>query len=241
MNGMKLLTGVFTSICATGLLFVGLVTGANAFPVLRVIHPDLAGGMLDVTDTDMDGLVQYSGSVGGFFISANIGSSYPLTGDAHHPKLDLFSMEITSNAGGTGDSITVMLTDTGFIGGGADPSDFLSSIGGTTDGLVTAQAYIDGANAAFGMGTPIAAFSSDGLGLGLGAFGGASSGYFATSNLYSLTLGATVTHDAKNQSSSFDFTVSLPEPGTIALLGLGLLGLAFVRKQLSAHPARPRF
>ncbi len=228
-------TRFFTSICTAIILFTGLSMSANAFPVLRIMHSDLPGGFIDIADTDADGLVEFSGSIGGFMMAMNVGISYPALGTLDRPKMDLFSMEVTSSAqfGGFADSITVMLTDSGFLGDSLSSVQypFVTAIGGTTDGLVEAQAYLDNSNALFGMGTAVSSFNSADLALGYGAFGGSDSTTIATDDLYSLTLVATITHTGANQVTSMDFLIALIEPSTIALFGVGLAGLAFVRRQ----------
>lgn len=232
---MNLLNRILSSICTATILFIGLSVSANAFPVLRVIHSDLPGGSIDIVDADEDGLVQFSGSLGGFTLAMNVGVSYPALGTLDRPKMDLFSMEVTSAAqfGGFADSITIMLTDSGFLGDSASSVQhpFITAIGGTTDGLVEAQAYLDNSNALFGMGSSVASYNSNDLALGFGAFGGSGATKIATDDLYSLTLVTTITHTGANQVSSMDFLVALVEPSTVALFAIGLAGLGFVRRQ----------
>lgn len=224
-----------TSICTAAILFIGLSVSANAFPVLRIIHSDLPGGSIDIVDADEDGIVQFSGSIGGFLLAMNVGVSYPALGTLDRPKMDLFSMEVTSAAqfGGFADSLTIMLTDSGFLGDSLSSVQypFVTAIGGTTDGLVEAAAYLDNSNALFGMGTAVSSFNSDDLALGFGAFGGSNATPIDTDDLYSLTLVATITHTGANQVTSMDFLIALMEPSTLALFGIGLAGLGFVRRQ----------
>jgi hypothetical protein len=42
---------------------------------------------------------------------------------------------------------------------------------------------------------------------------------------YSLTLMVTINHTAAFQASSFDAALKVPEPGSLALLGVGLVAL----------------
>jgi hypothetical protein len=46
-----------------------------------------------------------------------------------------------------------------------------------------------------------------------------------------MTLGVLVTHVNGTSITSFDFEGSAPEPGTLALFGAGLLGLAGLRRR----------
>ncbi len=236
---MKSLTRMFVCICSASVLFLGFSLSAHAYPTLRILHSSLPGGMIEVADADdgaEDGIVSYAGSVGGFILVTSMGFSTPALGNANQPYLDMIAGAITSPAivGGSADSITLMLTDTGFIGNSLTTSPFISGIGGTTNGNVETSFYLSNSNTAFGLDTAISSFNSDDLGLGLSVFGGASNTSLATSEMYSLSMVATVTHSAGNQASTFDTFVRLSEPGTTALLGLGLIGLALARRRLGS-------
>lgn len=204
-------------------LFLGLGS-ASATPTLMLID-SLTSEVVTVEDTDGDGVVTYYGNVGTGTWEVNIttGLTKPLLGSESFPRMDLNSVNVTSLSGG---SIDIYFSEDNFS---LDPSvtGFICDIGGTTDGTVSANAYLDGG--LFGQSRQIGEFGP----FGPGAFSD-SDAWFGDpiDSYYSLTLMANITHTGVGQVSSFDFGLSpIPEPATMLLLGVGLIGLAGVGRK----------
>lgn len=198
---------------------------ANAQLSLRL---DDGTASTTVTDVSNSGMVNFTGPLGDWAANVTTGFGSPLLGTDWMDEFDLNSVNVS---GGTG-SMTIMLTQTDLTRTNAP---WMAGFGGTTDGSVSFQSWIDAGNNAFGLSTLL---SDSGLQEGgqscNGCFSGGDSGGLGDLSLtgpYSWTIVATITHSDARKVTSFDYNVKIPEPSSLALIGLGLIGAGIASRR----------
>ena len=211
---------IFKPVLAAMLVF--FATSANADPIKLEISDtfDFSGTVVSAVDTDNDGMVMINSGLGDWVANVVTGFSSPLIGDETVDKIDLNSVNVSGGEG----TIYIRLTGTDFdklLG------QYITAFGGTTDGSVSFQSYADATNTEFGQGILL----SDSGTISTTAFSGQDGGSINMTGPYSLSIYAAITHDAGFQISSFDYLVSVPEPGTLALFGIGLFGMGLARRK----------
>ena len=201
---------------------------AMSLPLYAAPTLELQSGASTVTITDQGpgdsnptvGAVTWIGSIGSFDVNVSTGLSDPVSGSPTSPNMDLNSVDHSAGAG----TLTVKFSDDGFSG--AQPA-FEATIGGTTQGSIQYDTYIDTSNTLFGQGTLLTSISANSS-----PFAGTdTSSTGAPGGLYSLTQVVTITHSATG-NTSFDATLQpVPEPMTVLLLGSGLAALGLIRRK----------
>jgi hypothetical protein len=208
---------------------VAALLAFNASPAdaaFQVTVLDVDTGHILIGSDGGSGAILVSGPVGEWTVTVSTSFSKPLIGP-HRMHLDVVA---TSGAPGPNLTSTLIVgaTDTGF--GNFPIGTLLSSVGGSTDGLVDVQAEKDLDNlmysADFGMDllNPEVVVAH-GPYSGAAFSGSAAVGHGAIAGPYSMTNYIRIVHTAAGQVTSVDHDIEqIPEPSSLAIFG-GLLGL----------------
>jgi len=225
-------------LASAAVLYGGTQNKAEAAFIAAICNDAACNGVGDVIVTDQgagdafnglgeEGIIQAHGNVAGYEISVNLAHSKPLSGSAANPYVNL-TYTLDNNAGGIGGNIWLYAGDTDFTGSGVLHLAVNSSSGGqsTTGMALGGDNNTTGAN---GLNlTPLLATAA-----GVGVFSTTLTGPIVptVSSPYALTAGILVSGGTQGTTHSGDITLSVPEPATMSLFGLGLFSAAMAARR----------
>jgi hypothetical protein len=173
------------------------------------------------------GAINFTTSAFGYVLVVNTSQSKPIIGSASVPQLDLTFTATTIASGGG--QIFLYAGDTDFVGA----HSFNLSIGGTNSGgsgTVTGRAWGGSTNNALTF-SPLLATTGPLTGAAFSALVPGS--YVPTVSPYSLSIGVAINRTTAGTTTG-DLNLSVPEPASMTLFGLGLLGTALSRRRRQA-------
>ena len=182
------------------------------------------------------GVVSFSGAVGKFIVNVSTGMSKPVIGSAEAPSMDMLSVDVSSALPNAGAFLQISVTDKNFGPMSSSLNGFMAGIGGTTQGTVSLDTYFDTANQEFQIaGSTVTQFAHIGPlkgGIGNDFSGSALFSGTPDNNPFSITMVVSIRHGGGVKMSSFDASINpTPEPKTVLLFGLGLVGLGIIPKR----------
>jgi hypothetical protein len=201
---------------------------AGATPILQL---SVSGAPLTTVTTPGGGIAGFNNGYLPFgdLTSVSVaGYSKPISGTAAHPLMHLNSVDLASKGGAT---VDLLFNDNNF--NGINSIATLNSWvgGGSAAGSATVQfsTYVDMGNSLLGTSgyTPGTLVATSGpLSLSPGNFSTDLPGTFGpTTGPYAITMKAHMVL-SPNAQISWDHFTTVPDPGTVLLLGAGMLGLA---------------
>jgi hypothetical protein len=222
----------FMQAAAAALLLAGM-PAAHALPALSL---SVDGGTAFVCsdgaacdNSGVAGVVSINQMLGDFLVNITTGLSKPfLTGG--NPLMDLSTVNV--QVWGGSHTLEIKFSDTDFdLYGGR----FVMAYGGTLSGAGSFEhsAYYDAGNDLFGTDSLMGQVA-----YGSGAFSGLVDGGWSPGGPYSVTEILTLRTAGGLTVFSGDFEVKVPEPATLALLGLGLFLFGAVRMRRTVRVRR---